>query len=264
VAMVWSVSTIGRVGSQYSEYYPGDRYVDWVGISLYTNRYHVGRRDQSPEGQAIFMTGTYANPVNLIKRLVDEYGDRKPVMVSEGGVENYSNANRRDETAFAMTHMRLMYEFLPIVYPQVKLMIWFNDDRDGNEPNNYALYKHPRAMARYTELTGGDNFIKLGQRTEPVSYIKLGTRTARVPASRVKLITYAPYLMYDDIIVNYYLDDERLASRTPRDYNQTFDLSGRRDGRYILRVEVRNGATRLNVLTYSLEKTGDTVAIRAR
>jgi hypothetical protein len=270
VAMVWSISSIGRVGSSYDTFYPGDDYVDWVGISLYTNKYHVGRSDQSADGQAIFMTGKYANPVNLIKRLVDEYGDRKPVMVSEGGVENYSNSLKRDETDFALKHMRLMYEFIPIVYPQVKLMILFNECRSGEEPANYALYtpenvpSRRRVMARYAELTRLDHFIKFGQKAADVSYRKLGGDTARVPASKVTLVTYAPYLMYDNVIVNYYLNDERLSSSTGGDARQTFDLSRRRDGRYTLRVEVREGSTRLKILNYSLEKTGDTVALRPR
>ena len=261
VAMVWSISSVGTIGVPYSTFYPGDRYVDWVGISLYTNKYHVGRSDQSPAGQAMFMTGMYSNPVNLIGRLVSEYGDRKPVMVSEGGVENRSNSLGRDETEFALEQMRLMYEFMPIVYPQLKLMIWFNNVPPAVERSNYALFNHPAAMARYVELTASDYFIKAGQEVSEVTYKKLGAETAAVPVSKVKLTTYAPFLMYDNVNVRYYLNDERLGSLS--DYTQTFDLSSRANGTYTLKVEVRSGSTVLESLSYSLVKSASTVAIRS-
>lgn len=268
VAMVWSVSSVGTIGLKYETFYPGDKYVDWVGISLYTVKYHMGRTDQTDEGQAIFMTGKYANPVNLIKQVVEKYGDRKPIMVAEGGVENYSNKNKRDETAFALEQMRLMYGFLPVIYPQVKMMIWFNTvyEKGGGSPNNYALYNNPKAMKYYKELTGGSSyFIKLGQESADISYKKLGSSSTKVPASKVTLITYAPYLMYDSVNVRYYLNSQQLKSSSPADdYRQTFDLSGKEDGTYTLKVEVRNSSAVLKTVSYSLIKSGDSVTIKLK
>lgn len=43
VAVVWSVAHASGWNTEMNDYYPGDEYVDWVGISAYTNKHFQGR-----------------------------------------------------------------------------------------------------------------------------------------------------------------------------------------------------------------------------
>ncbi len=43
VALVWSPNYVGYWGSDIADYYPGDTYVDWVGVSLYMNSPLLGQ-----------------------------------------------------------------------------------------------------------------------------------------------------------------------------------------------------------------------------
>ena len=45
VAMVWSPNDVSAKDRTYDQYYPGDEYVDWIGISTYTQRYFQGKKN---------------------------------------------------------------------------------------------------------------------------------------------------------------------------------------------------------------------------
>ncbi|MCL2754050.1 MAG: hypothetical protein FWE44_07885, partial [Defluviitaleaceae bacterium] len=45
VAMVYAVNSVSAIGLDWMMFYPGEEYVDWVGISLYTTRYFLGNPD---------------------------------------------------------------------------------------------------------------------------------------------------------------------------------------------------------------------------
>ena len=47
VAMVWNPSRVSSWNVCRDDFYPGDSYVDWVGISLYSNEYFLGDKSQS-------------------------------------------------------------------------------------------------------------------------------------------------------------------------------------------------------------------------
>lgn len=67
------------IGSHHwTEYYPGDEYVDWVGMSIYQ-----------------FMPDN--NPEPMIVGIYNDYSSRKPIMISEWGV-NWSGQNYSDES----------------------------------------------------------------------------------------------------------------------------------------------------------------------
>lgn len=42
IAMCWSPNDVGALDRPFSSYYPGNEYVDWVGVSLYTSKYFQG------------------------------------------------------------------------------------------------------------------------------------------------------------------------------------------------------------------------------
>ncbi|AQQ70520.1 Beta-mannanase [Limihaloglobus sulfuriphilus] len=122
---LWSPNGYTYAGEEHypDNYYPGDQYVDWIGISLYTP-------GDIPYPNAIISgtggAGTF-----------DFYGTwpHKPMMISEG-------AWRPDSTADGQRWLNEWFD-IPQNFPRIKSAIWFNGDRkiDTFSPEMVDLYR---------------------------------------------------------------------------------------------------------------------------
>ena len=266
VAMLWSVNSTSAEGLTWEMFYPGENYVDWVGTTLYTDRYFLGEPWASELNQAIFRRGDYANPVNVVRDIVAAYGGRHPIIVSEGGVSLWNRIGAEDLTEWALPFIRKKYAYVPKMFPEVKAMFWFNVNPPNPEPQRYdfASVADPRARELYAQLTDHAYFIGLGESSSPVTYRQLGT--ANMPADNVSLFTYAHFFGFGNLRVEYRLDGELVGSATVIPYRVNLNLSGRPDGVYTLSVVISCGDTRahLQTIVFNLEKRGGRAVISDR
>ena len=111
-------------------YYPGDQYVDWVGLSCYppSPKYVAGEGDRYPLGRC--------------REVYAKYGDRKPMMVAEGG---FSDACDR------VRWVREWFE-VPEKYPNFRAMIWENH-------NTRVLQGSGEALELYRKLVQSPKWI---------------------------------------------------------------------------------------------------------
>ena len=167
VAMVWSPTYARGWMADVTEYYPGDEYVDWIGISLYLQAYYNARDDWSA-GEKIAMpcyyTGDAALPVKIMNELITEYGDRKPFIISESGAAHtYRQFNgysaNVDTTEFAINRLRMVYGYLPLVYPQIKAIAHFDTIMPG-ENSDFALSDNSALQAAYLQFTKDSAFVQ--------------------------------------------------------------------------------------------------------
>ena len=138
-AVVWSPNDMGALDRPFEYYYPGDEYVDWVGISCYMIRYFGFDKNAQTRDHIFFMTDEYAwatNKVQLILKFMEEKGIQKPVMLSEGGVACY-NSNGDDYSGWSEPRMRNMYWYLIMKYPQIKMINYFNVPFDNYGEHYY-------------------------------------------------------------------------------------------------------------------------------
>ena len=130
VAMVWSPGDVPA--NDIDPYYPGDAYVDWVGVSLYIEPYENG----DPSLPSMLATSN----VERLTRLYNTYADRKPLMLSETGVPHYSHSASEDYTEWAKLNLQRLYEIMPYKYPRLKAITYFNVDQQmDNAKNDYSL-----------------------------------------------------------------------------------------------------------------------------
>ncbi len=259
VAMCWSPNSISAAGKNYEMFYPGDEFVDWVGISLYSMKYFLGNKNQTESTQAIYGTGNYANPLAQAKPIIDAYGSKKPIMFSECGVENYSVTNKEDLTSFAVPQMQLLYGYAPIIYPELKAMFYFDKNFGDQSKNRFSIYDNDVVNRLYLTLTDNEYFISAKKDSAEISYKKLGRQT--VPANKVVLYTYAPYLFASDISVVYSIDGKTLSKSSGYPLKGVFDLSGYQDGSYTLKAEVRGNGSSLKTKTIAIQKNGANVVL---
>lgn len=161
VAMVWSPNFLPRHNIE--PYYPGDQYVDWVGISLYTIPFSHGK--EVPGG----------NPIDYLKPIYEKYS-HKPMMVSEGAVSHYSYELRKDFSEWASGQIGNMYGFMPRMFPQVKSITYFNLDKQttnyDNQNNNYDLGASPITDKKYQTIINSPYFIDHLVWNEPINTVE--------------------------------------------------------------------------------------------
>lgn len=253
-AMVFSPNMVSSWDINVDDYYPGDEYVDWVGMSLYMMKYFQGvknRDDDSKYLEVVFGSGDSATPVLGAKKLIELYGDRKPIMISEGGASHYIRTANEDATAWAMNRMMQTYTYLPMVYPEVKLMMYF-DTVMSAEINDYALKTNSKMENLYHQLTLGEMFIrKTAAKDGIVSYKKLSD-TIYSDGNPLEISAYAHIYKHDNLKVNYYIDGKWCVASTEMPYSTTFDMSGYTNGEHTLRVSVEANGKEVYNKNYKL------------
>ena len=172
VAMVWCVNNIPE--RTIEKFYPGDEYVDWVGVNLYS----VPFFDNS-----LARVGLYQNPADLLRFVYGRYAKRKPLVICEYGASHQSTADGgRDRSDWAGRKIAELYASLPRLYPRVKMVDIFNNNNlrhaeTGRQLNNYSVTDSSVVQAAYVRAVAPDYFL------EDVNTSLRPAQVALVPAS---------------------------------------------------------------------------------
>lgn len=136
LALVFSPTSSSEYELDMDSYYPGDGYVDWVGASLYYNKFAENGDTAHDE---FYGVGEYGDAVLDIQQVVNlSKLHSKPVIITEGGsawsingVNTYSYAKERMERAMS---------FLTVKYPQIKCVI-YSDNNFGSTTTKYEIFR---------------------------------------------------------------------------------------------------------------------------
>lgn len=163
VALVWSPNQVPSWTVNRDEYYPGDEYVDWVGMSLYAQPYFRCDKNSAEKDEIIFRTGINSDPVIAVRDIIEKYGNRKPIMISESGCGHKLSLSGEDTSAFALRRLKEYYSYLPMVYPQIKLAAYFDwFTPSDKEKDDYRLSTSSAMQNEYIKITKGERFIHNG------------------------------------------------------------------------------------------------------
>ena len=153
VAMVWCPNA--TPAAKIDAYYPGDAYVDWVGVNFYVVSIHDNDPRQPAERE---------NPADLFAHVYRKYADRKPLMICETGVSHQAAAKPSPEEAFAEARLGHLYGCLPRLYPRVKAICYYDVNNlagtaTGRPFNNYLLTDSSRVLEAYKRAIAPDYFL---------------------------------------------------------------------------------------------------------
>lgn len=237
-AVVWSPNDLGALDRPFEFFYPGDEYVDWVGVSMYMIKYFQGKADTSYKDSVYFMTGDYAWATNRIKPIMDfmaKNGINKPVMISEGGVPTNTNHDTGLE-AWGAPRMRDMLWNLVMKYPQIKMINYFNNHR-ANEAERYDINDYQYASDIFAEVkTSG--LYKTGVNA-PSDFALIPANSGEIVdiSANSTLYTLAHVPNKPDIAVNYAIDGEWCHSPDKIPYKFSFsNISSVSDGQHTLKI----------------------------
>ncbi|QAY66906.1 copper amine oxidase [Paenibacillus protaetiae] len=152
-AMVWTVLNVPE--KPIESFYPGDAYVDWVGINMYSVKYHDGDIKR-PAGQE--------DPLAMLDYVYNLYSRTKPIQISEFGATHYNATDGLSDTGFAAGKISRLYSHLEQLYPRVKAVYYFdvNNLTEYNvrrKINNYSITAEPDLLRAYELATASPYFL---------------------------------------------------------------------------------------------------------
>ncbi len=168
VAMVWT--PFAKPTATIASYYPGDEWVDWVGMNIYSVFVHDGNPNRPSADE---------DPVEFLRFIYDNYAERKPIHISEFAATVECKGTGEQTVDFAIAKTKRFYGALRDEFPRVKSVNWFclNTIGAGLANNDYSLLSNGQMLATYRELIADDHFLSQvffnpGEWTRPV---KAGT-----------------------------------------------------------------------------------------
>ena len=235
VAMVFSPSSDPK--QNIAEYYPGDDYVDWVGLSMYSVKFFNGDASQPADN---------VNPLDLLDYVYELYADKKPIMISEFAATHFSKAGNTDATKFSVTKLSMLYNGIKLKYPRVKAVHWFslNTLKTAHSAdrmlNNFSLTENKNVLTAYSKAVSDPYFLSTVKENTSASQANQGiyaysnqTLTSDVTAS-LWAKTYDPYIQKVDIS----LDGKQLASLTQYPFEVKLPITTLAKGKHILKATV--------------------------
>ena len=226
VVMVWAPNDFPP--NTIESYYPGDEYVDWVGVSSY-GRYHP---ELDPLGQSIDRS-RYIEKVDHIYNL---YSDKKPIMISEGAA-SYEKINGKDMTNWAADNLSDMYIYLPMLYPKIKGYFYFNNHSDKYvlETNKTVLQAYKKGISNpyYLSKMKDKSTIGYGEIKEvgldpKLQIIHSYVKTANPDISRVDYVVWGQVIGTSNIkpyTIKY--DFNKFAGHKPDLIIKAYDSKGK-------------------------------------
>jgi hypothetical protein len=249
----------------FQDYYPGDEYVDWVGLSLYELKYFMGNKlGVQNANDSYFLTGEYANPLTAIELIANEYGGRKPIMLTECGVSNYTKSPYIEEdlvsNQWAQTQFERLYSFAPMIYPQLKLMNYFNVDRTAYEDERYSLFNSPVMAKLYNDITAADNFLGATNVAPSFRYEKV--IAYKTSDTVLRLSTYAVYPKTLALQVQYWIDGQLVNQTDTIPYDENIDTTTLSTGTHTLEVNIVKDGTVIKNMRYQIVKDAGQVVLK--
>ncbi|MBO7148441.1 MAG: S-layer homology domain-containing protein [Clostridia bacterium] len=267
VALIYSPVDYGHWYTTPETFYPGDDYVDFVGMSTYYNLNAADENKVGSKSDIIWGRGLYQDPVIRVAEIMEcAEKHKKPVIVSECGF-SYASSDGVQTEAHARDKLVEFYTYINMVYPQIKIVNLFNNNFSTNSYRIYANPIHDKAdtisamlrEAYNSAVQANEAMASTFTGSTLQSYVKLDELNAA--DNKLKLYTYVPYPNPNANDVVYTLNGKQIAWLNKKPYSTEIDVSSLNQGVNTLSVRISAGKTVVNK-DYILVRDGNTVDAR--
>ncbi len=263
VALVFSPNSISTWGEDVMDYYPGDAYVDWVGMSAYTIKYW---NPADPNGTAeynnmFYGTGDYAECIHGLREIVETFGDTKPILISESGAYYQHKDYNLDLLGFSTTQLKNLYTYANMVYPQIKGVITF----DADVPTSkflFSISNQSTLWSTYQSVTS-NNPTLLNSVSDSLSTSYIKAENYRDSLSTLSFAAFSAPVGQPAMTVNYYLDGTQVGSSSTIPYNFDLNAGAIGDGTHGLTVQFKGTDGYQAEKYYALNKSGSNITLTA-
>ena len=197
-----------------NQYYPGDEYVDYVGVSSY--KVYQGITD--PLGQGVDRS-RWSNQLDFI---YSQYGHKKPIIIVESGSSYVNYDTGADLTGFASEQLSDFYTYLPIKYPNVKMCFHY----DANDRNyRFLLSGNQSYLNTYRQSISNPYYLSdINQSDSFFSYYELGNNV-NIKAEYTQLTSYITSPVKNVAYVKYFINGVDLGVAYGIPYTVNADFS---------------------------------------
>lgn len=269
IQLVFSPNDISNRNVTCADYYPGDEYVDWIGMSTYHNTQYVSYDKSQGTASytfgynkyyddAYYGVGIYDHdPLIAIKPVIDlAKAHSKPVMVSECGFSYRNKASGQDLTDYAGEQMNWFYSYINMVYPQVKAVFYFDTAFRGSD-YEYSLAGSPTLNSVY-EKAIRENGAYLSDVKGTAAGWETLDKASLTGRNTLRLAAYASFPGKHAATVSYYVDGKLVHTASQAPFYYDLDLSGLGGGSHTVKVEAAGGQFKGSSQTYTLQTGGAT------
>ena len=269
IAVVWAPNNVGSVDLRLIDFYPGDEYTDWIGMSLYVMPYFQGSKAQTTWSNSVsFVAGDYSNAVigaKVITDFMETYNIKKPVVITEGGVGYGEMPGREDYingfeyVDWAAQQLRKFYYEIPRVFPQIKINVSFNHNVDLDF-YRYNMSDSPELYSIVNSAVSTPPYIQGYPGFSPVEYPEMHDIEVK-DSLKLSAYAYEPKALY--LNVKYLIDGVSLYETMYPPYEFTLDSSNLSEGTHTLTVEKYSSSQKLDSkdfkITYNSKDSNQTV-----
>ena len=238
LAMVWSPNDLGGLDRPFDYYYPGDEYVDWVGVSMYMVKYFMGNKNTADKDKIFFMADQYAWATLRLKPIVEFMQKNKiykPIMISECGVAT-TNKFGETLTEWATPRLQNLLWYVNMKYPQVKMINYFDYVIPG-EAEMFDISKHQYAVDIFNKAKLNGSYItQYGKNANFIFQPANNAGTLIAKNNKIPLYTLAYFPNQPKITVNYFVDGKWAGSSATIPYLYNLDISNLSDGKHTLKI----------------------------
>jgi len=241
IKMVFSPNDISNRNVTFADFYPGDQYVDWIGVSTYHNTNYTGSASaytfdaQGYGDDAYYNRGIYDRDPLLALQSLAAFAQEhnKPMMISECGFSYQSGLE-----SFAASQINWFYSYVNMVYPQVKAVFYFDHNLEGGQ-YAYALSGSSAAASAYrSAIAGNGAYLAQGQTSgktwKPLSAVSSAKET-------LKLAVYASLPGKDPISATYYVDGIAVKTLDSAPFYFELDPSTLSSGKHTVQAKFSAG-----------------------
>lgn len=244
IALVWTVDDENTV--DIDSYYPGDAYVDWIGISSFIE----------PGDDALASIGD----------IVYRYGNYKPVMLTEVGTARYNRRTGKAMDEWAIAELGRLHVYAPIMYPQIKGIFVRNSTYTGNTSYLYDMYGSEDVVDAYNDIVKSDVFLSDLTQSGDSRLALIDSR--KDPAVNFEGTSAEIYTVIDNqelarLEVRYYLDDRKVEAVEEAPYKHRLQVTGVTDEKHTLTVKVYDGSTQVAERAFTVIGTDDGALIES-
>ncbi len=249
MALIFSPNFCGAVGVDMDDFYPGDDYVDWVGCSLYYNRYAVNGDEKY---DSFYGVNEYGDALLNVQQTINlSRLHKKPVAITEGG-SAYS-MDGKDTTAYAADRVKRAMAYLPMVYPEIKSVIYSDTNFYTGAADLYKIYDNQTMSAAFDEGVNG-NKVYLNDCTKAGGdgvkyYTKASAYTGEVKG-KVSFAAYT-FAVYSKMPLTAVWSVDGVESAKVSAYPYAFDLDAASltPGEHKIKVTFSSGESKEYTLT---------------
>ena len=246
IQMVFGCSDVSRREVSFEAYYPGDEYVDWVGVSVYRSGgaegYHFS--DEDWQADAYQGTGVYAgNPLTKMVPCVSFAREHnKPVAAIFRSESGGTDGEETSGTQEAEEQLTRFYAYVNMLYPQVKLVLY--DDEPQSEDGKRPLSDGPALSRAYRSAITANGAYLDREETAGSAWISLDDLGQTF--NSVQLAAAPLFPGDEETSVTYYLDGKRVFTSSQAPYSYELKAGDLTPGCHLLWVTAESGQFEFN------------------